>query len=231
MLVDIFSSFDDHNSTLLSMYISIWLCSFFVLFTASCFLFVDLGRWSYLINLPSMVSITQVGSSFGKKLGGFSSVISTLFLFLLLFNLSGLIPYVFSNTSHLAVTLSLGLPIWMSLIISSVFRSPRKTAAGLLPESAPAVLSPFLVLVETVSLSVRPITLSVRLAANMSAGHIVLGLLGGYLSSGIFEYSYTSLSVLIIVQIGYFMFEVGISIIQAYIFSLLAVLYSDDHAS
>jgi len=76
---------------------------------------------------------------------------------------------------------------------------------------------------------VRPITLSVRLVANMSAGHIVLRLIGIYRSSYLFINSLSFL-VLLFIQVGYIIFEVGICLIQAYIFCLLLTLYADDHS-
>jgi ATP synthase subunit 6 len=75
---------------------------------------------------------------------------------------------------------------------------------------------------------VRPITLSFRLAANIRAGHIVIGLLGIYASSAFFVSS-SSFITLMLIQIFYFIFEIGISLIQAFIFCLLITLYSDDH--
>lgn len=231
MLVDIFSSFDDHNSVIIGLWRRMWGCSLLVLIIFNYLFFSDLSRWGYIINFPKTVRFTQVSRSFGNEIGGFKRIISALFIFLIIINLSGLVPYVFRRTSHLAVTLRLGLPIWISLIISSFTHRPYMTFAGLLPGGAPAVLNPFLVLVETVSICVRPITLSVRLAANMRAGHIVLGLLGGYLRTGVFTYPPLVLITLVLIQVGYFIFEVGIALIQAYIFTLLGVLYTDDHAS
>jgi len=182
------------------------------------------------MNLPKLVGFSQTVRSFGVKLGGFSGIVVSLFCVLLLFNLGGLIPYVYRGTRHLVLTFSLGLPFWLSLIISGAMYRPLSAAAGLLPGGAPAALNPFLVVVETVRICVRPITLSVRLAANIRAGHIVLGLIGGYLSAGVFTYPKLILLVLIVVQIIYFIFEIGVALIQAYIFSLLVILYSDEHA-
>nr|YP_010281933.1 ATP synthase F0 subunit 6 [Turbo cornutus]UKH51312.1 ATP synthase F0 subunit 6 [Turbo cornutus] len=231
MLVDIFSSFDDHNFVFMSFYILMWICSLTVIGMFNMNFWISSTRWSYLMNAPKMVIMSQLMRSFGVKLGGFVNIVSSLFLILIFLNLMGLIPYVFSVTSHLAISFSLGLPFWLSLIISGAFYNPSSTAASLLPGGAPAALNPFLVLVETVSLCVRPITLSIRLVANMSAGHIVLGLIGTYLSSGLFVYSTLAVVILIGVQSFYFMFEIGVALIQAYIFSLLVTLYSDDHAS
>lgn len=188
-----------------------------------------MGRFSCLGDLLKGFSNEQVLRGRGKNMGGFRSVLRCLLVFLLVSNLSGLVPYVFRTTSHLVVTFCLSSVFWLGLLLRRVFFNLGSFLAVLLPVGAPSVLNPFLVLVESVSLLVRPITLSVRLAANMGAGHIVLCLLGRYLSSGFFCYS--SFSVLVMSAIGafYFLFEVGICLIQCYIFFLLINLYADEH--
>ncbi len=99
-----------------------------------------------------------------------------------------------------------------------------------MPGGAPDWLNPFLVIVETLRIIVRPITLSFRLAANITAGHIILGLIGIYTRAAVFSSS-TAFLFLLFVQTGYVLFEVGICLIQAYIFCLLATLYADEHPS
>nr|YP_010241717.1 ATP synthase F0 subunit 6 [Aporrhais serresiana]QTI82405.1 ATP synthase F0 subunit 6 [Aporrhais serresiana] len=229
MLVDIFSSFDDNNQVFMSMYGLMWLFSLvtILLFTSSYW--VMMPRWNSITMIFKDTASSQIFRSFGLNLGGFINIIAGLFLFLIVMNLSGLIPYVFSPTSHLAVSLSLGLPLWLSLIVSAIFFNPSSVVAGLLPMGAPAALNPFLVIIETVSIMVRPITLSVRLTANMSAGHIVLTLIGNYLTASFFMSSVFSMALLISIQVFYTIFEFGISMIQAYIFCLLITLYSDEH--
>nr|QFG38823.1 ATP synthase F0 subunit 6 [Aeneator valedictus] len=229
MLVDIFSSFDDNNQVFMSLYILMWLFSLatVVLFSSSYWIMPP--RWISIVSTFKDTASSQVFRSYGMKMGGFINIITGLFLFLILMNMSGLVPYVFSPTSHLAVSLSLGMPLWLSLIISAVFFSPSSVVAGLLPMGAPAPLNPFLVVIETVSIMVRPITLSVRLTANMSAGHIVLTLIGNYLTASIFMSSIFSMLFLLSIQVLYTVFEFGISLIQAYIFCLLITLYSDEH--
>nr|YP_009743658.1 ATP synthase F0 subunit 6 [Euspira pila]QIE11962.1 ATP synthase F0 subunit 6 [Euspira pila] len=229
MLVDIFSSFDDSNQVFMSMYFLMWIFSLIVVLIFSSNYWVASPSWLAFINIFKDTGSSQVFRSFGLNLGGFLNVMSGLFLFLIFMNLSGLIPYVFSPTSHLAVSLSLGLPLWLSLIISAIFFNPSSVVAGLLPMGAPAPLNPFLVLIETVSILVRPITLSVRLTANMSAGHIVLTLIGNYLTASFFLSGIFSMALLVSIQIFYTIFEFGISMIQAYIFCLLITLYSDEH--
>nr|YP_009262605.1 ATP synthase F0 subunit 6 [Conus striatus]ANI87270.1 ATP synthase F0 subunit 6 [Conus striatus] len=229
MLVDIFSSFDDNNQVFMSLYILMWLFSLIMIVLFSSSFWMAYPRWNSFVNVFKDTASSQVFRSFGLNMGGFINLITGLFLFLILMNMSGLVPYVFSTTSHLAVSLTLGLPLWLSLIISAVVYNPGSVVAGLLPMGAPAPLNPFLVLIETVSIMVRPITLSVRLTANMSAGHIVLTLIGNYLTAGLFVSSLFSVFLLLMIQILYTVFEFGISLIQAYIFCLLITLYSDEH--
>nr|QFG38833.1 ATP synthase F0 subunit 6 [Buccinulum pallidum] len=229
MLVDIFSSFDDNNQVFMSLYILMWLFSLATIVLFSSLYWIMSPRWISVVSTFKDTASSQVFRSFGMSMGGFINIITGLFLFLILMNMSGLVPYVFSPTSHLAVSLSLGMPLWLSLIISAVFFNPSSVVAGLLPMGAPAPLNPFLVIIETVSIMVRPITLSVRLTANMSAGHIVLTLIGNYLTASIFLSSIFSMLLLLSIQVLYTVFEFGISLIQAYIFCLLITLYSDEH--
>nr|QTT61099.1 ATP synthase F0 subunit 6 [Tritia tingitana] len=229
MLVDIFSSFDDNNQVFMSLYVLMWIFSLITIVLFSSSYWVMSPRWLSVISIFKDTASSQVFRSFGINMGGFVNIISGLFLFLILMNMSGLVPYVFSPTSHLVVSLSLGLPLWLTLIVSAVFYNPSSVVAGLLPMGAPAPLNPFLVIIETVSIMVRPITLSVRLTANMSAGHIVLTLIGNYLTASFFMSSIFSMFLLLSIQVLYTVFEFGISLIQAYIFCLLITLYSDEH--
>nr|YP_009503320.1 ATP synthase F0 subunit 6 [Leucosyrinx sp. MNHN IM 2013-19304]AXA45386.1 ATP synthase F0 subunit 6 [Leucosyrinx sp. MNHN IM 2013-19304] len=229
MFMDIFSSFDDNNQVFMSLYILMWLFSLVTIIFFSSSYWISFPRWASIISIFKDTGSSQIFRSYGMNMGGFMNIITALFLFLIIMNLSGLIPYVFSPTSHLAVSLSLGLPLWFSLIMSAVIYNPSSVIAGLLPMGAPAPLNPFLVIIETVSIMVRPITLSVRLTANMSAGHIVLTLIGNYLTASMFMSSIFSMLLLLAIQILYTIFEFGISLIQAYIFCLLITLYSDEH--
>ncbi len=152
-----------------------------------------------------------------------------LFFIVFIINVSGLIPYVFRVTRHLIITLRFRLPIWFTLILSGIIVDRKRVLSHLVIFGSPEVLIIFLVLVESVRICIRPITLSVRLIANMRAGHVVLGLLGvsvrGYLLFG------RLIVLLLALLIGafYFIFEFGVRLIQSYVFRLLCILYSDDH--
>lgn len=143
-----------------------------------------------------------------------------LFLFILCLNWGGLIPYIFSTTSHLVVTLGIGFRAWLALMLSGFSWDPKSALAGLRPAGAPAGLMAFLVLVERLSVLIRPLTLSVRLAANIRAGHLIIGLVGAYISLR---------GSVAIFQIMYRMFEIGVCLVQRYVFVLLLTLYSDEH--
>lgn len=228
MLIDIFSSFDPDINYFSSYPLIFWLFSLTIISSIQVSFWVR-PRWTFwLISSISTIIIDQVHRTTGLHLKGFNSILSPLFIIIIFSNLIGLIPYVFRTTSHLLFTLSYALPLWLILVISATLKAPKSTIAHLLPANTPAWLSPPLVLIETVSIIVRPITLSFRLAANIRAGHIVLCLIGIYLSSTIFT-SVTYSLLLILVRIGYIIFEIGICLIQAYIFCLLLSLYADEH--
>ena len=234
MLIDIFSSFDPITTTPqfslihISFLPIILPCLLFLIIAHSAF-WLNYSRFSHALFIPSNFIWDQLTQTISFNLKGLSSILTPLFSCLIILNLFGLIPYVFSTTSHLSFTLVLGLPLWLSLIISGILTNPSSWAASLLPGGAPRWLNPFLVLIETIRISVRPITLRFRLAANITAGHIVLTLIGIYLAYRIFTLSSFLSATLILIQIGYIMFEIGICLIQAFIFCLLLSLYSDDH--
>nr|YP_009024125.1 ATP synthase F0 subunit 6 [Hirudinaria manillensis]AGL34581.1 ATP synthase F0 subunit 6 [Hirudinaria manillensis] len=157
----------------------------------------------------------------------YSIIIISLFLTLLSVNMTGLISFTFSMSSQLIFTLSIALPMWLSLILSSFMYNKMAFMAHLLPDGAPLWLNPFLVLIETISIMVRPLTLSFRLAANMTAGHVVLCLMTSYLCIFMNCFNIQHL-VLLTMSMVYVLFEVGICMIQGYIFQLLFFFYKSD---
>jgi len=229
MIVDIFSSFDDHNSTIFSAHFITWTLSLWSLFFINSSYWINPSNLNNIINIPKQAINIQTTRSFSINLGGFRLIVSSLFITIINFNMLGLIPYVFSTTSHLAITFTLALPLWLSLIISSYSNNPYSSVAFMLPLGTPTFLIPFLPIIETLRILVRPITLSIRLAANIRAGHIILTLIGDYLTISLLSTDYVISILVMLVQIGYFIFEIGIGIIQGYIFSLLITLYTDDH--
>nr|ANZ03370.1 ATP synthase F0 subunit 6 [Pleuropoma jana] len=230
MMVDIFSHFDDEQFSLVSSYLFLWLISFYFLLILNLCYWVSKSNFNlFLVGLSSII-FSQISYSASSLMKGFNLMLVSLFLFLFFLNLVGLIPYTFSVSSHLVLTLSLSIVIWSSLVLSSFFYNIKITLAHLLPIGTPASLSVFMILVESVSIFIRPLTLALRLVANMGTGHIILGLVGTFLSSFCFMFNYYSFIILVMVQIGYMLVEFGISFIQAYIFMLLLMLYAEEHS-
>lgn len=150
-----------------------------------------------------------------------------LFIFIIFRNFLGLIPYVFTASSHLRYTLSLGLPLWLGYIIIRLVNQFDQNMAHLVPEGTPAGLIPLIVIIERVRLIIRPFTLAVRLAANMVAGHLLLVLLGSQgagLRSG-------PLLILIVGLTLLLSLECAVACIQSYVFIILRSLYLAEHNS
>ena len=229
MLSDIFSSFDEQNGNLVGSFF-IWGFGLFFFFIFVSFFWVGFSRLTSIVRLFQSYLLDQRARSIGDCIRGFSFFVGNFFFFTIFCNFLGLIPYVFRTTSHLVITFSVAVPLWIRLLLSSAKWKFSRFLSHFLPAGAPSFLNPFLVLVETTSVSVRPITLSVRLAANIGAGHIVIGLVGVYMVGAIFSSSVLSGSLLFFIQSFYFIFEFGICLVQGYIFSLLLVLYSDEHS-
>jgi len=157
-----------------------------------------------------------------KNFKGRTLIFTSLFSFIIFNNFLGLFPYIFTCTSHITLTLSLSLPLWLTFIIYGWLINTTNILAHLVPQGAPRVLLPFLVIIETTSNIIRPGTLAIRLTANIIAGHLLVTLLG---NSGSILNLYI-LNILIIVQVLLLILESAVAIIQSYVFSILATLYS-----
>merc|ERR1712158_233966 len=138
----------------------------------------------------------------------------SIFFFIIFSNFIGLIPYIFTRTSHLSITIVLALPIWLGTIFYSIIFQYNNLLAHLVPLGTPSFLIPIIVVIETVRNIIRPITLSIRLAANMVAGHLLLTLLG---SQG------PIISIILLLIL-----EVAVACIQSYVFTILRSLYLNE---
>ena len=137
-------------------------------------------------------------------------------------NFLGLFPYIFTRTSHLTLTLTLALPLWLRFIIYGWFNHTQHIFAHLVPQGTPRILIPFIVCIETIRNIIRPGTLAVRLTANIIAGHLLLTLIGNTGNS----LSLIILSVLLVRQVALLLLESAVAIIQSYVFAVLSTLYS-----
>jgi len=170
--------------------------------------------------------IEQVGEE-GRK---FFPFVFTLFFFILFGNLLGLLPYSFTYTSHIAVTFALALTVFLLTTIVAIWLHGWHFFSYFVPEGAPKILIPLLVLIEVVSYLSRLISLPVRLFANMMAGHVMMEVFASFMvmmaSAGALGIVAAFFPQAInVILIG---FELLVSALQAYVFALLTCLYLHD---
>nr|AVN67419.1 ATP synthase F0 subunit 6 [Gromphadorhina grandidieri] len=178
--------------------------------------------WNNILTTLHKEFKTLIGYNSTNK--GASFIFISLFSMIMFNNFLGLFPYVFTSTSHLSMTLSLALPLWLSFLIYGWINNTQHMFAHLVPQGTPPILMPFMVCIETISNLIRPGTLAVRLAANMIAGHLLLTLLG---NTGPFL-TISLLTVLVSTQIALLILESAVAIIQSYVFAVLSTLYSSE---
>lgn len=172
----------------------------------------------------------MVLDNIGKKGRSYFPFIFTLFIFILMGNLLGLTPYSFTYTSHLAVTGALALLVFFMVIIFGLFNHGFKFFSLFLPPGVPWWLAGPMVVIELVSFFVRPLTLSVRLFANMMAGHIVLKVIASFaIGAASMGTAYVALGILpSLANVAFLAFELLVAVIQAYVFAILSCVYLKD---
>nr|BCO16612.1 ATPase subunit 6 [Lucasium damaeum] len=152
----------------------------------------------------------------------------SLFLFLLLINTLGLLPYSFTPTTQLALNLGFALPLWLMTIFIGFRYQPTTALAHMLPTGTPGPLIPTLIIIETISLFIRPIALGVRLTANLTAGHLLMQLISSAaLALTPMSTSLASLTFLTLILLSGL--EMAVALIQAYVFTLLLTLYLQEN--
>lgn len=186
--------------------------------------------WQYIIESLVYVSAAMLSDNVGKEGERFYPFIFTLFLFVVISNLIGLVPYSFTITSHIIVTFSLAIMIFTGVNVIGFKKHGSEMLCLFLPGGTSIALAFLLVPIELISYIFKPISLSVRLFANMMAGHTLLKVIAGFawsmLSAGglLFVFHIVPLAV-IIVLMG---LELGVALIQAYVFSILSCIFLND---
>nr|ALO76751.1 ATP synthase F0 subunit 6 [Acmaeodera sp. RUGACM01] len=222
MMTNLFSTFDPSTSSNLSLN---WLSTFLGMMFIPISFWLIPSRYQMMWNKILLALNKEFKVLLGTpKMNGSTLLFISLFSLILFNNFLGLFPYVFTSTSHLAMTLALALPLWISFMIFGWINNTIHMLAHLVPQGTPGALMPFMVCIETISNIIRPGTLAVRLAANMIAGHLLLTLLGNTGSS----LSMLSLNLLIIAQLALLVLESAVAIIQSYVFAVLSTLYSSE---
>jgi F-type H+-transporting ATPase subunit a len=182
------------------------------------------GRLQSAAEMTYEFVANTVRSSAGNEGMKFFPFVFTLFMFVLVLNMLGMVPYSFTVTSHIIVTFALAAFIFLGVTLIGFIKHGAKFLKFFVPEGVPIVMLPLLVVIEVISYLTRPLSLSVRLFANMMAGHtmlkvfgafvVALGLLGGWAPLA-FMVAFTGLEILV-------------AFLQAYVFAILTCIYLND---
>nr|YP_010461830.1 ATP synthase F0 subunit 6 [Tapinoma ibericum]UUF93596.1 ATP synthase F0 subunit 6 [Tapinoma ibericum] len=221
MMMNLFSIFDPSTSMSFSLN---WLSMIIIFFIFPFQFWLIPSRyimmWNMIINFIYKEFKILISYSYSNIM-----IFMSLFMMILINNFMGLFPYIFTASSHMSFCLTMSLTLWLSMMIFSIMNYLNDLLSHLTPHGTPSILMPFMVLIETISLLIRPLTLSIRLTANMIAGHLLLCLLG---STGLIINNPMILLMMIITQLLLYTLEIAVSLIQSYVFSILTTLYSSE---
>jgi F-type H+-transporting ATPase subunit a len=181
-------------------------------------------RWQSLAELSYEFIAGMVRDNVGNEGRKYFPFVFSLFMFILFANLIGLLPYSFTFTSHIIVTFAMAITVFLGVTVIGIVRHKLHFLSFFMPAGVPAVMAPILIPIEIVSYLSRPVSLSIRLFANMMAGHtmmkvfagfvIPLGILGGWAP--------------LAVDVALTGFEFLVAFLQAYVFTILTCLYLND---
>nr|AGM47637.1 ATP synthase subunit 6 [Perodicticus potto edwarsi] len=157
-----------------------------------------------------------------------SLMLVSLMMFIGSTNLLGLLPHTFTPTTQLSMNLGMAIPLWAATVLTGFRHKTKASLAHFLPQGTPPLLIPMLVLIETISLFIQPVALAVRLTANITAGHLLMHLIGGA-TLALSSISTTTALITFIILILLSALEMAVALIQAYVFTLLVSLYLHDN--
>nr|YP_009730010.1 ATP synthase F0 subunit 6 [Tagasta indica]YP_010892331.1 ATP synthase F0 subunit 6 [Tagasta tonkinensis]QHX99915.1 ATP synthase F0 subunit 6 [Tagasta indica]WJO90064.1 ATP synthase F0 subunit 6 [Tagasta tonkinensis] len=223
MMTNLFSTFDPSTS-LFNLSIN-WLSTFMGILMIPNMFWFNSSRIQLLWNKLSLNLHNELKTLIGiKSFNGTTLIFISMFIMLMFNNFMGLFPYIFTSSSHMVMTFSIALPMWLSFMLFGWINNTKHMLAHLVPQGTPMALMSFMVLIETISNIIRPGTLAIRLAANMIAGHLLLTLMGNTGPS----MHHNILIILITSQMMLLILESAVALIQAYVFSILSALYSSE---
>nr|UZG66046.1 ATP synthase F0 subunit 6 [Aquatica ficta] len=222
MMTNLFSSFDPSTSMNLSLN---WMSIMLGLIVLGTMFWIIPSRIIFMwIKLCLMLSNEIKVILKIKEMKWITLIFLSLFSLIMFNNVLSFFPNIFSSTSHLLLTLTLGLPLSLSFMMYGWINNTIHMFAHLVPQGTPPVLMPFMVCIETISKVIRPGTLAIRLTANMIAGHLILTLMG---STGN-KLCLLMINMLVLSQLLLLLLESAVAIIQSYVFSILSTLYSSE---
>nr|YP_003587219.1 ATP synthase F0 subunit 6 [Hylobates agilis]BAJ04740.1 ATP synthase 6 [Hylobates agilis] len=174
------------------------------------------------------LTLKQMMAMHNTKGRTWSLMLISLITFIATTNLLGLLPHSFTPTTQLSMNLAMAIPLWAGTVATGLRLKAKNTLAHLLPQGTPTPLIPMLIIIETISLFIQPVALAVRLTANITAGHLLMHLIGAAtmalstISPPMTPIIFTVLALLTIL-------EIAVALIQAYVFTLLVSLYLHDN--
>lgn len=188
------------------------------------------GRMQSLGELSYQFIADMVRDTVGPEAMRFMPFIFTLFFFILFANLIGMNPYAFTTTSHLAVTLAMATATILIVIIAGIWKNGLSWFKIFAPSGLPLVMYPIIILIEVISFLARPITLAVRLFANMVAGHVMLKLFAIFAAYLVAQGGVTALGAVLPVAATIFIvaLEFLVALLQAFVFAILTCVYLND---
>nr|YP_010324863.1 ATP synthase F0 subunit 6 [Ixodes nuttallianus]UNO53784.1 ATP synthase F0 subunit 6 [Ixodes nuttallianus] len=219
-MMNLFSIFDPSSSPNFSLN---WLSCFSLIFLIPSWFWMVSSRYQMFWKTIFLKITEEIKNNLSLKLQKFIPIYISIFFSILMFNCLGLIPYVFTPSSHIILTMIMAFPIWMTLMLKGWITSFSKMMTHLVPLGSPMMLTSFMVLIETISNMIRPITLSIRLSANMISGHLLIHLL----SSIPFLYP-KSMFFVIPIMMFLMILETAVAMIQSYVFITLSSLYTNE---
>ena len=183
---------------------------------------ISIQQW--LIQLTSK----QILATHNQKGRTWALILISLILFIGSTNLLGLLPHSFTPTTQLSINLGIAIPLWAGTVVTGFRYKTKASLAHFLPQGTPLPLIPILVVIETISLFIQPMALAVRLTANITAGHLLIHLIGGA-TLALINISATTAFITFIILILLTILEFAVALIQAYVFTLLVSLYLHDN--
>ena len=181
------------------------------------------GRLQSMAEISYELIANLLRDNVGKAGMPYFPFVFSVFMFILAANLLGMLPYSFTFTSHIIVTFAMAATIFVGVTLIGFAKHGLHFFSLFLPSGTPVFLAPLIILIEVISYFVRPVSLSVRLFGNMVAGHTMLKVFAGFvIALGIFG---VAPLILIVALTG---LEIGIAIIQAYVFTILTCIYLND---
>ena len=186
------------------------------------------NRWQFLNEYLYINIYSGIQDNLGKLGQKFFPFVLCLFVYIVILNILGLIPYVFVPTAQIVITLGISVSIIIAVILSGFLKFKLNFLSILMPAGVPLVLAPFLVVIETVSYLIRAISLGVRLAANISAGHLLFCIISDFAFDMLSNEMMTLSLLPMLIMIFITLLEIMVGIIQAYVFCLLTTIYLGD---